>query len=122
MASTGSPMEHLALSIEKDSEAIPSRSHSVIKWAQICHCSTRIFRKFADRAARLKLFECNPIANGVQFASRTQADRVQIDLPKLLKYRDEYSKRSGQTTSKMESRTDTQEIRTESTSSSSGDD
>jgi hypothetical protein len=96
-------LEHLAVGVEKDSEAIPSATHSVGKWSHICFCSTRFFRKFAQSATELKLIECRTQAELKQFSSRTQAVLLQIDVPKLLKYRDEWSRRSGVTTEQSSS-------------------
>lgn len=95
-------LEHVALSIEKDSDETPSRTHSVIEWARICCCSARRLRSFVQRSAELSLIVAHSVADLKQFSSRLPADRLQIDVPKLLKYRDEYTKRSGQTTRQME--------------------
>lgn len=95
-------LEHVALSIEKDSDETPSRTHSVVEWARICCCSARRLRSFVQRSAELSLIVAHSVADLKQFSSRLPADRLQIDVPKLLKYRDEYTKRSGQTTRQME--------------------
>lgn len=63
----------------------PVASHSAVKWAQICHCSVRRFRSIAIRLAEKKL---------IQFES--DMDRIRIEVPNVLKYRDEYSKKSGE--------------------------
>jgi hypothetical protein len=99
-------LEHLAVTVEKDSLAIPSACHSVVRWSQICHCSARVFRKFTERAADLKLIESRSAADLKQFASRSPADRLHIGVPKLLKYRDEYSKKSRYSPDKVPSRVD----------------
>lgn len=88
-------LEEFAAVVDRDSTRVPSLIHSELRWSQICHCSVRTFRNFAQRAAELKLIECRSAAELMQFSSRTKADRLQIDVPKLLKYRDEYSKKSG---------------------------
>jgi hypothetical protein len=90
-------LEECAAIIEKNSTAVPSIAHSELKWSHLCHCSVRTFRKWAKRASELGLISCTSIAELVQFSSRTRANRLQIDVPKLLKYRDEYSKKSGHT-------------------------
>jgi hypothetical protein len=90
-------LEHVAIGIEKDSKAVPSRTHSVVDWAKICCCSARRLREFARISTELRLISSSSPAELKQFASRLPADRLQIDVPKLLKYRDEYSKKSGQT-------------------------
>lgn len=64
----------------------PIAIHSVVKWAQICHCSVRRFRSIAIRLAEKNLIQL-----------QTEMDRIQIEIPNILKYRDEYSKRSGET-------------------------
>ena len=79
-------LEHLAAGIEKESDAVPSRIHSVVKWSQICHSSVRRFRSFAQRSNELHLINI-----------QTTKYRLQIHSPNLLKYRDEYSKKSRQT-------------------------
>lgn len=72
----------------------PSAVHSVTKWAQICHCSARGFRKIVDRLAGERLIVCE-----------TTADRLQITIPNILKYKDEYAKKSGDS---QESKAETQ--------------
>lgn len=84
---------------------VPPLAYSVVRWSQVCHCSARTFRKFAQTAAELKLIECTSIAELKHFGSRSTADRLQIVVPKLLKYRDEWSNRSGVT--RHQSRVDT---------------
>ena len=106
-------LEHVALSIEKGSDAVPSRIHSVVKWSEILGCSARRFRQFAQIATELRLIDSSSPADLVQFSSRTPADRLQIDIPKLLKYRDEYSQRSGQTPEQIRGRADTEQRREE---------
>lgn len=92
-------LEHVALSIEKDSDTIPSRTHSAVEWSNICHCSARRLRQFCEISTELRLICSTSVAELRQFGSRRVADRLQIDIPKLLKYRDEYSKRSGESPS-----------------------
>lgn len=90
-------LEHVAHGIEKDCDEVPTRTHSVIEWAKICCCSTRRLRQFCDLSTELRLICAETAPELRQFGSRRVADRLQIDIPKLLKYRDEYSKKSGQT-------------------------
>jgi len=90
-------LEHIAIGIEKDSDAIPSRTHSVVEWSKICVCSARRLREFARIATELRLICAQTAPELRQFGSRRVADRLQIDVPNLLKYRDEYSKKSGHT-------------------------
>lgn len=87
-------LEHVAVGIEKGSDAVPSRTHSVVEWAKICGCSARKLRQFAQRSTELHLISSRTTADLKQFSSRMAADRLQIDVPKLLKYRDEYTKNS----------------------------
>jgi hypothetical protein len=100
-------LEHFASVMEKDCTAVPELIHSEGRWAQICFTSARKFRKFAETAAELKLISSSSQAELKQFASRMPANRLQICIPKLLKYRDEYSRKSGQTPDKLPARTDT---------------
>lgn len=64
----------------------PIASHSVVKWAQICHCSARRFRSIANSLAQKNLI-----------VVESDLDRIRIEVPNILKYKDEYSKRSGET-------------------------
>jgi transcription elongation factor Elf1 len=87
------------LIIEDIAAAMESKStqtfaiHSDVKWSQICYCSARKFRSIANRLQEKGLIVCTSTDN-----------RLQIDVPKLLKFRDEYSKKSGHS---PDSRTDT---------------
>ena len=65
---------------------VPISCHSAVKWSQICHCSVRRFRSIAGRLAEKNLINV-----------QTDIDRIRIEVPNVLKYRDEYSQRSGQT-------------------------
>lgn len=100
-------LEHFAAVMEKDCITVPELTHSEIKWAQICSSSARKFRNFAETAAKLKLIESSSEAELKQFASRMPANRLRICIPKLLKYRDEYSRKSGHSPDKLPARTDT---------------
>ena len=64
----------------------PIASHSVVVWAQICHCSVRRFRSIANSLAEKNLI-----------VVESDLDRITIEVPNILKYRDEYSQRSGET-------------------------
>lgn len=81
-------LERVASTMDGKSNAVPYAVHSLKKWAEICHCSTRIFRAVLDKfsASSLVLYKVFP---------ETSGERIQISVPKLLKYRDEYSKKSG---------------------------
>jgi hypothetical protein len=100
-------LEHFASVMEKDCTAVPELIHSEQRWATICHTSSRKFRKFAEIAAELKLIESKSQAELKQFSSRMPAIRLAICIPKLLKYRDEYSRKSGHSPDKLPARTDT---------------
>lgn len=91
-------LEAVAAPMEKNCP-LPQLTHSDVKWASICHCSVRVFRRIADRLAEEKLIE-----------SESTGDRRRITVRKLLKYRDEYSNRSGQTPDKVCPRADTEQI------------
>ena len=101
-------LEHFAAVMEKDCEAVPELTHSEVKWAQICFCSVRGFRKFTQRATELRLISAQTTTELRQYSSRTLAKRLQIGIPKLLKYRDEYSQRSGASREKLPARSDTE--------------
>ncbi len=62
----------------------PIASHSDVKWASICRCSVRHWRSIAKIFADLSLISMH-----------STGDRTTIEVPNLLKYRDEWSKRSG---------------------------
>jgi hypothetical protein len=85
-------IEDIAASMEKNSK-VTFAIHSDVKWSQICYCSARKFRSIANRLQEKSLIVCTSTDN-----------RLQIDVPKLLKFRDEYSKKSGHS---PDSRTDT---------------
>jgi hypothetical protein len=85
-------LEDIASPMEKNSRETFA-IHSDVKWSQICYCSARKFRSIANRLQEKGLIVCTSIDN-----------RLKIDVPKLLKFRDEYSKKSGHS---PDSRTDT---------------
>lgn len=85
-------IEDIAASMESKSTQTFA-IHSDVKWSQICYCSARKFRSIAIRLQEKGLIVCISTDN-----------RLQIDVPKLLKFRDEYSKKSGQS---PDSRSDT---------------
>ena len=99
-------LEHFAAVMEKDCTAVPELTHSEAKWANVCCCSARTFSKFAQRAAELLLISCKTLAELRQYSGRTLAKRLQIGIPKLLKYRDEYSRKSGVTPDKLPARSE----------------
>lgn len=102
-------LEHFSAVLEKEMTSVPPLAHSVVGWSKICHCSARTFRKFADRAADLQLISSTSLADLRQFSGRSPADRLQIEVPKLMKYRDEWSKRSVVTTEQISIDTHTEE-------------
>lgn len=85
-------LEAVAGPMDKESTR-PILTHSDVKWASICHVSVRKFRSIAIRLRELRLIE-----------TRSMQNRLLIEVPNLLKYRDEYSKKSGPA---PDSRTDT---------------
>lgn len=78
-------VEHIAAPLEAG-KFTPIAVHSAAKWASICHCSARRFKSIALRMAEKSLIVVQSVD-----------DRFQIEVPKILKYKDEYSKKSGQT-------------------------
>jgi hypothetical protein len=63
--------------------------YSVKKWAKFCGKSPKVLKKFLETFQKLSLFN-------VEICEKN-SDFLQIDCPNLLKYRDEYSKKSRQT-------------------------
>lgn len=66
-----------------------SARYSVKKWSKFCGKSPKVFRKFLESFEKLLLFRVEICQNNSDF--------LIIDCPNLLKYRDEYTKKSGQT-------------------------
>jgi hypothetical protein len=79
-------IEDIAAPMEKG-KLEPNAVHSVVKWASICHCSARHWRSIAHRMAEKNLI-----------VMRSIEDRIEITICNILKYKDEYSKKSGQNT------------------------
>lgn len=97
-------LEHFAAAMPKDCKSVPEITRSIDSWAKICACrSTRQFDKFYQTAVKLRLICGETAAELRQNCSKRAAKRLQICIPKLLKYRDEYSKKSGQTPEKIRS-------------------
>jgi len=67
--------------------------YSVKKWSKFCGKSPKVFRKFLESFQKLLLFRVEICQNNSDF--------LIIDCPNLLKYRDEYSKKSGQPPDKL---------------------
>jgi len=78
---------------------IPVATHSAVKWAQICHCSVRRFNSIVKSFADLHLIDVESIY-----------DRIKIAVPNILKYKDEYSKKSGHDPDKLPPRSDREQI------------
>lgn len=104
-------LEHLAIPMDGKSEESPVAEHSIVKWAQICHCSARRMRQFVYLATELRLISAETTPELRQYSDKSMSDRFRIVVPNLLKYRDEYSKRSGQDPDKL--RPNTQQNRAE---------
>ena len=81
-------LERIGYLMEKGSDKTSAR-YSVKKWAKFCGKSPKVFRKFLDFFSKLSLFNSE--------ICEKNSDFLIIDCPNLLKYRDEYSKKSGQT-------------------------
>ncbi len=75
-------VEDIAAPMERQKN-IPDAIHSEVKWAQICHCSVRVWRSIAYRMKEKGLIEIESFAN-----------RRQITIRNILKYKDEYLKKS----------------------------
>lgn len=85
-------LEQIGAPVEKNSA--PSLVHSEVKWAQNLYTSVRTFRKFRDSLVLRRLILC-------ELVDDNQSKRLKITVPNLLKYRDEYQKKSGQTPDKL---------------------
>jgi hypothetical protein len=79
----------------------PSASHSVAKWASILDTSSRTFTKICKSLQTESLIFCETIG-----------DRLTISIPNILKYKDEYARKSGQTQEQEQKqiRADTEQI------------
>ena len=80
-------LEKIAFLMDKSPKT--SARYSVKKWSKFCGKSPKVFRKFLETFEKLSLFNIEICENNSDF--------LIIDCPNLLKYRDEYSKKSGQT-------------------------
>lgn len=80
-------LEKIAFLMERGSDRTKAR-YSVKKWAKFCGKSPKVFRKFLKTFQELSLFS-------VEICQKN-SDFLIIDCPNLLKYRDEYTKKSGQ--------------------------
>jgi hypothetical protein len=78
-----------------------SASHSVAKWASILDTSSRTFTKICKSLQTESLIFCETIG-----------DRLTISIPNILKYKDEYARKSGQTQEQEQKqiRADTEQI------------
>ena len=68
--------------------------YSIKKWSKFCGKSPKVFRNFLETFEKLSLFYSE--------ISGKDSDFLIIDCPNLLKYRDEYSKKSRQTPDKLQ--------------------
>jgi hypothetical protein len=78
-------VEDIAAPMEPGKMA-PAACHSAVVWASICRCSVRRWRSIVMRMAEKNLI-----------VMQSSDDRVRIEIPNILKYKDEYTKRSVQT-------------------------
>lgn len=76
-------IENIAAVMDKE-KMVPELVYSDVQWAHITHCSPRRFRTIAQRLQQEKLISCE-----------TESKRLKITVPNILKYKDEYSKKSG---------------------------
>jgi hypothetical protein len=109
-------LEHIGAPLEPGSVQC-WQSHSEGKWAQILHVSTRGFRKFSNSLAVRKLIL-------IENFDDSGLKRLKISIPNLLKYRDEYTSRSGETREKQPtsigSRADTEQIQSRADTEQTG--
>lgn len=96
-------IEEIASAMEPGKDA-PEAVRSIQKWASICQVPPRVFRKIIARLAVHLVTACE-----------TSDGRLKIAVPNILKYRDEYSRKSGHAPdqTKTEGRTDAREDLTE---------
>jgi hypothetical protein len=85
-------IEHIGSRMEKD-RMTPELINSELKWSQILYTSVRRFRTISNSLAEKGLIVCECTDN-----------RIRISIPNIVKYKDEYSKKSGQA---QESKADT---------------
>lgn len=71
-------------SIMESGKMDPRNVHSISKWAEVCHCSTRVWTRVTHSLEKKALIFV-----------QTFDKRVQITIPNILKYKDEYSRKSG---------------------------
>ena len=94
-------VEHIAGPMEAG-KMIPMASHSIAKWASILDTSSRTFTKICKSLQTESLIFCE-----------SSSDRLTISVPNILKYKDEYSKKSGQTPEPIRADREQIESRTE---------
>lgn len=86
--------EEIASTMEKHS-LVTELVHSELRWAQMVYCSPRKFRAICRRFAGIGLIEVTSQSDPRPIPGQLPNNRLTIGIPKLLKYRDEYSKKSG---------------------------
>jgi hypothetical protein len=79
-----------------------SARYSVKKWSKFCGKSPKVFRKFLESFEKLNLLKSITIDENNEKFSINNGIFLEIDCPNLLKYRDEYSKKSRQTPDKLQ--------------------
>lgn len=94
-------MEDIGAALEKNSNQA-SMVHSELKWSQIAHSSVRGVRSIIKSLADRHLISVTSVD-----------DRLRIEIPNLLKYRDEYSEKSRHASDKLTSRVDQIQSRTD---------
>jgi hypothetical protein len=99
-------LEQLAVTMD-GSDFVPEQIHSELQWAHLLHCSTRKFRKFFETALELRLICAEIEPELQQNCAKRPYRRMRIAVPNLLKYRDEYSRKSGVSLGEVRSRADT---------------
>jgi hypothetical protein len=85
------------IALQMDSSEKYSARYSAKKWGSFCGFSAKKFQKVAENLAEISSISVNVLG-----------DFLEIECPNLLKYRDEYSKKSGQTPDKLRSKIEIQ--------------
>jgi hypothetical protein len=80
---------------------IPAATHSLARWASICHSSPRRLSAIFERMSASGLVSLVSRETPGTYRSHIPQKIITISAPNILKYRDEYSKKSGQTPDRL---------------------
>ncbi len=94
-------VEDIAAAMDSQ-KPLPEATHSERKWCEITHLDRRIFRKL------LQDFRAH-----LMQVSESQDGRIRICVPNVLKYKDEYARKSGHSPHKLPGRADDDESTTD---------